>query len=305
MPRSLRAHALPIALPLALLSSACSINKLAINKLGDALAGSGTTFASDDDPELIAAAVPFSLKLMESLLESSPRHEGLLLAATSGFTQYGYAFVQQDADRLETRDVAAAAAARSRARGLYLRARDLGLRGLTVRHAGFAEALRRDPRTTLSTLTRRDVPMLYWTAAAWGAALSVSKEIADLIADQPTIEAMIDRALALDERFDSGSIHGFLISYESSRQGATGDPNARSRAHFDRAVALTDGNLASPFVSYAEAVSVATQNRPEFEAMLGRALAIDVNARPEWRLANVVFQRRARWLLARIDELFL
>ena len=305
MPLSLRTLALPIVLPFALLSSACSINKFAINKLGDALAGSGTTFASDDDPELIAAAVPFSLKLMESLLESSPRHEGLLLAATSGFTQYGYAFVQQDADRLETKDVAAAAEARTRARGLYLRARDLGLRGLTVRHPGFAEALRRDPRTTLSTLTRRDVPMLYWTAAAWGAALSLSKEIADLIADQPTIEAMIDRALALDESFDNGSIHGFLISYESSRQGATGDPNARSRAHFDRAVVLTGGNLASPFVSYAEAVSVAKQDRPEFEAMLNRALAIDVNARPEWRLANVVFQRRARWLLARIDELFL
>jgi len=29
---------------------------------------SGTTYASDDDPELIEAALPFSLKLMESVL---------------------------------------------------------------------------------------------------------------------------------------------------------------------------------------------------------------------------------------------
>ena len=52
--------------------SGCSMKKIAINKLGNALANSGSTFASDDDPELIQAAVPFSLKLIESLLAESP-----------------------------------------------------------------------------------------------------------------------------------------------------------------------------------------------------------------------------------------
>src|ERR1043165_7225484 len=81
---------------LLLTAPGCSIKRMAVNKLGDALAGGGTTFASDDDPALIKAAVPFSLKLMESLLNESPNHKGLLFATTSGFTQYGYAFVQQD-----------------------------------------------------------------------------------------------------------------------------------------------------------------------------------------------------------------
>ena len=84
----------------------CSVRKFAINKLGDALSGSGTTFASDDDPELVKSAVPFSLKLIESLLAESPRHEGLLLAACSGFTQYGYAFVKQESDEMEDKDLA-------------------------------------------------------------------------------------------------------------------------------------------------------------------------------------------------------
>ena len=65
-----------VLIPLALLLSSCSIKKYAINKVGDALAGTGTTFASDDDPELIRSAVPFSLKLVESLLAENPRHEG-------------------------------------------------------------------------------------------------------------------------------------------------------------------------------------------------------------------------------------
>src|SRR5262245_3132304 len=100
---------------------------MAVNRLGDALAAGGTTFASDNDPDLVKAAVPFSLKLMESLLEENPRHTGLRFAAASGFAQFAYAFVQQDADELEENDLAGAEALRSRARRLYLRARDHGL----------------------------------------------------------------------------------------------------------------------------------------------------------------------------------
>jgi hypothetical protein len=82
-----------VTLLLCLVSPACSIKKFAVNKLGDALAEGAGTYASDNDPELIEAAVPFSLKLMESLLAESPRHLGLLTGVASGFTQYAYAFV--------------------------------------------------------------------------------------------------------------------------------------------------------------------------------------------------------------------
>ena len=57
-------------------------------------------------------------------------------------------------------------------------------------------------------------------------------------------------------------------------------------------------------MAFAETVAVSQQNKKEFEALLKRALEIDVNARAEWRLANLVTQRRARWLLGRIDQLF-
>src|SRR5438445_1748765 len=101
-------------LVLLLAAPGCSIKRLAVNKLGDALASGGATFASDDDPELVRAAVPFSLKLMESLLAESPKHRGLLFAASSGFTQYAFAFAQQDADEMEENDLAVATAIRAR-----------------------------------------------------------------------------------------------------------------------------------------------------------------------------------------------
>ena len=94
-----------ISLGLAVLfTSGCSIKKIAMNQLGDALSGGGTVFSSDEDPELVKDALPFSLKLMESVLAETPEHRGLLLSLASGFTQYGYGFVQLDADEIEDDD---------------------------------------------------------------------------------------------------------------------------------------------------------------------------------------------------------
>ena len=290
-------------LALCLLATGCSIKRMAVNKMGNALAGSGTTFASDDDPDLIKAAVPFSLKLMESLLAESPSHKGLLFATSSGFTQYAYAFVQQDADELEAKDLAAATALRVRAKRLYLRARNYGLRGLEAAYPGFEGRLRANPKQAVRLTKRADVPLLYWTAASWG--LAITPDDPELIAEQPIVEALIDRALALNESWDRGAIHGFLITYETRRQGAKGDASQRSRQHFQRAVELGGGQQASPYVSLAEAVSIQKQDVKEFESLLRQALAINPDTNPEQRLINCVMQRRARWLLSKREDLFL
>jgi len=293
-----------LCVALCVLHAGCSARRFAVNQVGNALAGGGTTFSSDEDPELIRAALPFSLKLMEALLAESPQHRGLLLATSSGFTQYSYAFVQQDADELEARDVAGAKALRERAAKLYRRARDHGLRGLDTRSRGFEQALRKDPKAAVRRLKRADVPLLYWTAASWGSLISLSKDKPDVVADQPQVEAMIDRALELDEAYDQGALHSFLITYEMARPGlADAERVRRARQHFGRAVELSGGQQAGPFVSLAENVCVQQQNKAEFQQLLNRALAIDVDARPEWRLANLLMQRRARWLLGRTEEL--
>jgi predicted anti-sigma-YlaC factor YlaD len=286
------------------LTTGCSIEKLAINKLGHVLAQGSSTFASDDDPELVRQAVPFSLKLMESLLAESPKHQGLLMAAASGFTQYAYAFVQQDADEIEDKDFHTAETLRMRARRLYLRARDYGLRGLETRHAGFANVVRKSPKVAVRMATKKDVPLLYWTAMAWGAAISISKDDPAMVGDLDVLEALIDRALELDEAFGGGAIHTFLIAYEMTRSGGAGQPEARARQHFTRAMELSQGKLVAPLINLAESISVPKQDQAEFQSLLQKALAINPDAVPESRLVNLVLQRRAQWLLSRTPELF-
>lgn len=296
-----RALALSIA---ALSLTGCSIKRMAINSLGNALSsGSSSSLAKDDDPELVRDAIPFALKTIEALLEQSPRHVGMLTAAASGFTQYGYAFVQQEADLTEAQDLTRATAMRVRAKKLYLRAAEYGLRGLEVDLPGFREQLLRDADATLARAGRKHVPLLYWTGAAWAAALAIDVTDSELAIRQTVIEKMMRRAMALDDAWDRGSLHEFLISWEAAH-ASTGGSMAQARAHFARATQLSGGQRVAPYVSLAEAVSINENNRKEFEALLKQALAVDLNASPDDKLANVINQRRARWLLSRIDDLF-
>jgi predicted anti-sigma-YlaC factor YlaD len=304
LPPSCRAaRAAAVAAALAVSLGGCSIRKTAVNKLGDALAESGANFAADDDAELVGQAIPFGLKTMEGLLEEAPRHEGLLLAAAGGFVQYAYGWVQSEADFVEPRDLARATELRGRAQKLYLRARDYGLRGLEVDSPGLARALARDPRAALARTKREHVPLLYWTATAWAGALALKVNDSELSADQPLVEALARRALELDEGWALGSIHDFFISWESARSSIGGSLE-RARAHLDRAIALSHGRRAFPYLAYAESASVAKQDKAEFRELLDKALAVDVSRKDDQRLANLLAQKRARFQLGRVDELF-
>jgi predicted anti-sigma-YlaC factor YlaD len=286
------------------LASGCSIRSMAVNKAGDALAETGSNFASDEDPELVGEAIPFGLKTMEGLLESSPRHEGLLLAAASGFVQYAYGWVQLPGDVVEATDLARATELRERARKLYLRARGYGLRGLEVDFPGMGDALARDPGAALSRTKKEHVPLLYWTAMGWAGAMSLKVNDSDVSADQPIVEALARRALELDACWGLGSLHEFFVSWEAGRSTIGGSVD-RARDHFEKDLACAQGRRAFPYVTYAESVSVAKQDKAQFRELMEKALAVDVSRPDDQRLANLLAQKRARWQLGRLDELFI
>ncbi len=294
---------LPLVLLLALSTTGCSIRRYAINKIGDALAEGGSTYESDDDIQLVGEALPFGLKLIESLLAESPEHKGLLTAAAQGFTTYAYVFVQRDADLIADEDLDAARQIRLRARRLYLRAHRYGLRGLEVSHPGIAEPLRTAPETAVAVLEKKDLPLIYWTAAALGSAISVGRNDASMLARLPEVEALLDRAIQLDEGWQDGLLHEFQVVFASARPGAV--DYEKIRRHFERALDLSDGTHAALYVAYAEAVCVPKQDSKQFRAMLDRALAIDPDETERIRLANLIAQERARYLLAHIEDLIL
>lgn len=273
--------------------------------VADALAEQGDVFSRDEDPELVRDAIPFGLKTYESILDSVPEHRGLLLATGSGFIQYGYAFVAQDADLVDADDVREARRLRSRAKKLFLRGRDYALRVLELAHPDFVHNLRADPEGTLAKTTADDAPALYWAGTGWTAALMVEKGDLGLIADLPLGASLVRRSAALDPSYNQGAAHEILISYEGSRPEAMGGSPAKAREHYAKALELSMGRRASVHLALAESVSVRAQDLKEFKALLEKALAVDPDADPSQRLVNLLSHRRARWLKSRIPDLFL
>ncbi|MCM2268783.1 MAG: TRAP transporter TatT component family protein [Thermoanaerobaculia bacterium] len=284
-------------------TSGCSLRRLAVRQMAGALAASGTAWSADDDPALVGEALPFALKTHESLLAELPDDVPLLVATCRGFASYAAGWVEADAERLESVDFDASQAAKRRAVALHLRGRDYCLRALERRSSGVARALREAPEGALGWATRADVEALYWTAASWGSAIGLGLDRPELVADLPAVRALLARALALDAGFDRGALHEAMIAMESVSELLGGSPE-RARAHFERALTLSGGERASPYVAYARGVLIAAQDRAAFRATLERALAVDLAASPADRLANRLAQERARRLLERGDEFF-
>ena len=296
--------AIPVLLAVAMLaSSGCSLRTMAVNAVVPVLADPAV-YLSEEDPELVRESLPFLLKTLESIILAEPEQDEALVSACSGYTLYGNAFLQVDAEaaswngeydrEIELRD---------RTWRLYVRARDYCLRSLELRHSGIDAGLREDPASALSVTGAEDVEVLFYLSAAWGLAISNALDQPDLVGDLPVVRALLDRALELDEDYGRGSIHAALITLESLPAQLGGSPE-RAREHFERAVELSDGLDAGPYVTFALGVSVPEENRAEFEDLLNRALAIDPDENTGQRLLNVVSQRRARLLLDVVDDLF-
>jgi tetratricopeptide (TPR) repeat protein len=241
---------------------------------------------------------------MESILAATPRHVGLLTTLAQSFTEYGYAYVQSKSEYIADSDYERSKELNLRAKNLYVRARDYGLRGLDVRHDHFSQLLMTDPKAAVAKANKDDMDLLYWTGLSWMAAISIGKNDPELVSDVPQAEALIYRAYELNPDYDEGSLHDFLITYEGGKPAMMGGSEKKAKEHFDRALVLNHGQSASTYVNWAEAVDEKTQNREEFEEMLNKALAIDPDKRLSNRLVNLITQKRARWLLAHEDSIF-
>jgi hypothetical protein len=292
-----------VSLGLVVVCAGCSLKRMGLERMANAISATSSTFAADNDPEFVRLAAPSTLKMVEMLLQEEPRHHGLLSTGCSGFTQYAYAFLQVDSENLEPGRAAEARELRGRAARMYDRARGYCLRALDVRVPGIASALPTGRTEALGRTEKADVSALFWLGASWGGSLSLAENPVLRIGEIPALRAVLERALQLDPAWESGAVHEAMIALEGLPPLLGGSP-ARAREHFDKAVELSEGNSAFAYVTLATSVAQPAKDRAEFERLLRAALAVDVSKRPSLRLTNLIAQKRARNLLSRIGSLF-
>ena len=292
-----------------LILGSCSIEKMALRQVTKIVAsgdGGSRVFTGEEDPELLGQALPFALKLYESLLEAVPDDPGLLLTTGQAFLLYTHAFVQTPAEMLPDEDFKMKMYQMGRAKKLYLRAKRYCASPLEQKNPSFRHYWETDDwQIMLGEMSEEDVPFLYWTASAWLGAFSMNPFDMEMLVTLPRTVSMVYRVLELDESYDEGGVHELLISINGSLSPEMGGSEAEARAHFDRALSLSGGAKAGPYMALATTLSVNQQNYSEFRELLEKIIALDVDADPRYRLLNIVYQRKARWLLDHAEDFFL
>jgi predicted anti-sigma-YlaC factor YlaD len=281
---------------------------MVMNELSSSLGGAdvSTVITGEEDPELLEDALPTFLKLYEVVLRIDPKNDKLLLATSNLCALYAYAFLQTPASMLQGEKYEERKELMSRAKRLFLRAREYAVQAITIRHPGFGFELKENElQAILAKMTKEDVPYLYYAGLSDMGAFTSDSFDMELIVLLPKVVLVISRALELDETYELGAIHEFFVSYFGALPKELGGSEEKSRSHFAKAIELSQGKKASTFVALASTVSINTQNLAEFKDLLGKALAIDVDKYIPGRMMNILAQRKAKWMLDHVDDYFL
>lgn len=281
---------------LTLLFSGCAVRPYVVEQTANAL--STQSMSSEDDLQLAREASAFYLKFSESVLKETPGHLKLAESVSAGFTQYAYAFVALDAEKIDAKNPKQAALMRERAARLYTRAHRHAMTALERSQPGFASALRDANVKKSPLLMPEQVPLAYWAAASLGSLISMSKDDPDVVADFPLSMRLAEIAWHADPSYGKGALASLMGTLESAKVGGS---RQKAQTYFDQAMVFADDQEAGPWVAKAEAIALPAQDRKQFEYLLQQA--IDISKRNP-NLQNDVMRERAQWLLTCVDELF-
>ena len=316
---------------LGMLASCQSIEQMAIGKISDMLSsdeGAGA-FTRDDDPQLVADALPFTLKIYEILMEKNPEDSALRLAAGKAFVMYASGFIQMPASMLPDEEYREQEKMIERARKMYIRGRRYILESIYLDVKESETLLAEDLDGFLTLMEPAQIPALYWSAAAWLGAFSCDPFNSEAGLDLYKSIAFLYQILSMDD--DYGGVHDVMISLWGSlpralidmalleapatvgqfvpayyeKKGTPNEEEARARYHFARSTDLSEGKNPAIYVSLATTFPVKHQDYDEFESLLNQALKIDPYAYPEEQLLIIIYQEKARWLLDHREDFFL
>lgn len=274
-----------------LLAPGCSIQKMALRSIDGIFDGAMEAIMEEEDLTLAEQSIGGDLKLIDGLLKSDPENQKLLLLACQGYTSYSLAFAEDSLDR---------------ARMFYMRAQNYGMRALILK--GLPDSVfRADPSTmrqALTSLSKDDLPLVFWTANAWGSAVNLQRDNPEAVASLPTVNAMMQWVRGQDSAYYYGGPLLYFGTFYGSLPAMFGGDTARSRVCFNRAIAAAGGKFLMTYVFFAKSYAVQTQDEPLFRQLLAHVIEAPLDILPEQRLANSVAKIHARQLLARVGELF-
>ncbi len=298
--------ALLLALVCIQYSLACTPKKIASDLTSQIMKGGAPSVEMEPDPDIGEQAGLPLIKMIEAFHYDNPKNKTYRVLLSRAYATYGFAFLEWNMLKSQNTDPALFDKNLKRAKQFYGQGKSHGLEVLK-RKGSFANALNKDLATykkSLKGFGKNDVPALFWTAFNWGSLINLSKDSPLAIAELPKVEALMQRALELDENFYYGGPHLFFGAYYGSRPKMFGGDPVQSQQHFEKALKAFERNFLLAQVTYAQLYAVQYQDRALFETLLNEVLSKDPAILPEQRLGNEIARAKARWLLDNTGQFF-
>ena len=293
----------------ALLLGGCDVPRFAADSTAGVIERAAPAINAHWDYDLAGAAAPGSILQLEGLLSVAPDNEVLMLQLARAYVGYSFGWVEDELDRADPMDFQRQDYLQTRARLMYLRARNWMFRYLSQEmDEGFDEARRGGLESLQHWLQEHctepeHAEPLFWAGFGWGSAINMSREDPEMIADLSFAQALIERSRELDPDYFHAGATTFLAVVKSSFSEALGGRPEEGRALFEEALERNGRHAHLTQLNYARTYAVITNNRELFETLL-REIIDAPDQGNEVRLGYKIARRRARRRLSQVDDLF-
>jgi len=265
---------------------------------------SPTVYILDHKPKLGGNIFKGSVNKTQKKITKSKNDIHLLREGVEQLTTYAYGFLIEESDRVMLHNYSQGKKLKLEAHNYFSDAVEYGDSALSFIYKDYIEWIN-DNSDNIITPQSSDLTLFYWTAAAYGGAISSSGGNPAWIIKLPRVGKLLNTIVAIDSSWNKGSALVALISYTMNNPKISTDKGVKiSKNLFNSAVKASRGLDMGPYVTYAESVSIVMQNKDEFIDLLNQALKIEISKSKDFRLTNTISRNRAEWLLENIDEFF-
>ncbi len=243
------------------------------------------------DLRVIREGMPAYLMLVDGMVEGVPHNARLLITAAQAYASFASAFVEN-----EDKDYA---------RALYKKAKEYALRSLEIR--GLQDPVSspfNEFEAGLNNLGKDDVPFMFWAATCWGSWIRLNLGSMAALAELPRVEALMKRVLVLNEQFYYGGPHLFMGIWFASRPKIAGGDLSKAQLHFKKALEFSQNQFLMTHIYYADQYARKAFDKDLFVSTLEKVLDTPADSIPELTLLNTIAHKRAKEMLAQVDEYF-
>jgi hypothetical protein len=251
------------------------------SKFSDSLSAS---VLNSDDVETVRQGAPAYLILLDALVQGSPDDADLLAAGAQLYNAYAAAFVSDD----------------KRSKLMANKAFDYAKRSLCQQQKSLCDVdsiAMEEFQAALADSSEKQLPALYLIGSSWISWLTANSDDWNAIAQLPRAKAVLEKVVALDDRYDEGGAHLYLGGIATLLPPAMGGKPEEGRTHFEKAIEYSAGKNLLAKVIYAQQYARLVFDQALHNKLLTEVMAADVHV-PGLTLSNVLAQQQAEILLA-------